>query len=133
MIVLAIHGFYAPGAAWASCSHRAGSSSAPILNLYHFDSLILAATSFLPEDGLAPSPGKQSAPGPRGPCSGLSCSSRFPLPVSTTFQSRDRPDQWGTLGMLVVLDISSPPLRTIDEPTPHSVGQVSCIFHPPRV
>jgi hypothetical protein len=133
LMVLMVHGVCAPTAARADCSHRAGLPSAAISSLYGLDELIVTGNSSVSEDGWALSLHDWPVPRPRVPCSGLSCSSRVPLPVSTASTGHDRSDQWGTLEVPVVCDESSPPTGSFDGPAPWSVGQNSFIFHPPRV
>jgi hypothetical protein len=133
LMVLMVHSFCAPGAAEASCSHRIGSSSTLISHRYALDDLIMGGSTSVSEGGLDQSPHHRSVPGPRVPCSGLSCSSKVPLPVSTASMRNDRSDQWGMPGILVVLDAPVSPVRINDEAYLHSLGQNSSIFHPPRV
>ena len=121
LLVLMVYGFCAPAPAWASCSHRVGTPSALISSFYSLDELIMTGTSPVPEDDSAQSPLNWSVPGHRAPCSGLSCSGRVPIPVSTASLVHDRADQWGTLVARVMLDKSSHPAISIDGSSPHSV------------
>ena len=130
--VLAVQAFCSSGDLWASCSHRTGSASVPISSLYHFNELIVGRTSSYVSGGSTLPPRSQSSPRPGGACSGLSCSSRAPLPASTTFQGPDWSDQWGTLETITILGIRSAP-RASDDPTLHPTGHISGVFHPPRV
>ena len=124
-LLLLAHGLYAPGSAWATCNHHVTVRSDPSFNLARLDALIVG-------DSLK-SPLEQPAPARRMPCSGLSCSSQVPTPASTISSEPDGSDQWGTLGVLVVLEVTSPPVTTNDQPIPCSAGEKTSIFHPPRV
>ena len=133
LMVVLFHGVCAPSPARASCSHPIGTSSPLVLSLHRLDELIMTGSSSVSEDGLVQPTGNESVPMPRVPCSGLSCSGRVPLPVSTASLVHDRADQWGTLEMRVVLDKSSQPAKTRDGASLHSVSQNTSIFHPPPV
>ena len=73
-----------------------GSRSDPSRRLYGLDELIVAGTSSVSARRLGSIRRDRSMPARRVPCSGLSCSRRVPLPVSTASQGPDGPDQWGT-------------------------------------
>lgn len=130
---LIVQGFYAPGSASASCSHRPGASSTSLFNLHRFDELILQGASSRSDDNLLSSSNNPSLPRPRGACSGLSCSSHVPFPVSSTIQRHDQSDRWVAPGLPIIPDKGSAPAQTTDEPTPSPTGQISSIFHPPRI
>jgi hypothetical protein len=132
LLLLVASGLGAPGSVWADCSHRAGSQSDPFLDLYRLDAIFMAGSSSESHDGVSQSP--LESPARRSPCSGLSCSSRDPLPISTASPGVENSDQWGTpLGSLVNLDTKSPAGRTFDEPAPIATGEKTSIFHPPRI
>jgi hypothetical protein len=124
-LLLWVHGFYAPSAAWAACNHLVTAQSDPFFNLTRLDALIVGDS--------VKSPLEQPVPARRMPCSGLACSSSTPSPASTISPEPNGSDQWGTLGVLVVFEVTSPPV-TINDPTaPHSAAERTSIFHPPRV
>ena len=131
LVVLMVHGFCAP--ARASCSHRVGTPSALISSLYGLDELILTGISSVSENSPGQSHRNRSIPGHRAPCSGLSCSGRVPLPISTALLVQDQSNQWGKLGARLMLDLSSLPAKLIEGTSPHSVRQSASIFHPPPV
>jgi len=55
------------------------------------------------------------------------------MPASTISPEPDDSDQWGTLGVLVVREVTSPPVTISDQPAPRSAAEKTSIFHPPRV
>jgi hypothetical protein len=124
-LLLLVHGLCAPSTAWAACNHLVTTQSDPFLNLGRLDALIAGDS--------VKSPLEQPAPARRMPCSGLACSSSVPMPASTVSPEPGGSDQWGTLDILVVLEVTSPPVATTDQPAPRSVGEKTSIFHPPRV
>jgi hypothetical protein len=132
LVLLLVHGFGAPRSAWAGCGHPVGSQSGSFGDLYRLDAIFMAGSSATQHDGLSRSP--LQPPAHRSPCSGLSCSSRDPLPISTASPGPDSSQQWGAAnGALVNLDTTPPAGRTCDEPAPTTTGEKSSIFHPPRV
>jgi hypothetical protein len=133
LVLVVLHDFCVTRSAWAGCNHLVGSRSDPFLDLHRLDELIVSGSISPSKDGLSQSPLGRPGQGRRGPCSGLSCSSRDPLPVSTAAHGLAGSDQWGALGVLVVPDATPPPCRTIDEPALSAAGEKSSIFHPPRV
>jgi hypothetical protein len=132
LMVLMVHGVCAPTTARADCSHRVGLRSAAISSLYGLDELIGTGNSSISGHALAQSPHDRPVPGPRVPCSGLSCSSQVPLPVSSVVAGSDGSDQRGALVALMGIDTTSLPDRRTDECVSHSAGEGSSIFHPPR-
>ncbi len=132
LLLLAVSGFVAPRSAWAGCSHPASSQRDPFLDLYRLDAIFMAGSSSDSQDGLSRSP--LESPARRSPCSGLSCSNRDPLPISTTLPGLESSQQWAVpLGALVDLDTQSLTGRTFDEPAPTASDEETSIFHPPRV
>jgi hypothetical protein len=125
ILLLLVHGLYAPGSAWATCNHLVTVRPDPSFNLARLDALIVGDS--------VKSPLEQPAPARRMPCSGLSCSSQVPAPASTISPEPNGSDQWGTLGVLVVFEVTSPPVTTNDQPAPRSSAEKTSIFHPPRV
>jgi hypothetical protein len=99
--------------------------SDPSFNVDRLDALIVGDS--------VKSPLEQPAPARRMPCSGLSCSSQVPTPASTISPEPEGSDQWGSLGVLVVFEVTSPPVATYDQPAPRSTLEKTSIFHPPRV
>ena len=130
IMLLLVIGFAAPNTAWAGCSHLVGSRSDPFMKLQQLDELILSGTST--GDGWQSPQGRPNSPR-RAPCSGASCSSRVPVPVSTISPGPEGRDRWGALGVVVVVDNTSAQARTTDGPALASSGEKSSIFHPPRV
>jgi hypothetical protein len=132
LLLLVASGFGAPRSAWAGCSRPLSSQSDPFLDLYRLDAIFMAGSSSHSQEGVSRSPLK--SPARRSPCSGLSCSARDPLPISTASPGIESSEQWGaSLGTLVGLNTQSAAGRTFDEPTPTAIGQSTSIFHPPRV
>jgi hypothetical protein len=132
LMLLLVHGFCAPGSAWAGCSHLVASKSDRLLDFNRLDALVGGGSSALRSDDLAEDP-----PGERGskrpaPCSGPGCSSQVPMPVPTTIPAPDGPDQWGTLCVPVLLPAASPPELISSKPAPSPSRQESSVFHPPR-
>ena len=131
LLLLLASGLGAPRSAWAGCNHPADSPSDPFRDLYQLDAIFMAGSSHS-LDGMSRSP--LEAPARRSPCSGLSCSSRDPLPISTASPGLESSQQWGAaLVALVDLDTNSPAGRTFNEPAPAATGEKTTIFHPPRV
>jgi hypothetical protein len=122
----------APRTASAGCDHPVQSRLDALDEINRLDDLVIAGTSASP-DGFSRSPFDRSLPGRSSPCSGLSCSSRFPLPVSTASIATDGSQQWGTLGVPFVVESKSASRDTCYESRPSSSGAKSSIFHPPRV
>jgi hypothetical protein len=121
-----------PRAARAGCDHLIQSRLDPFHEINQLDELVVAGNSARP-DGFSRSPFDRPLPYRSSPCSGLSCSSRFPLPVSTASIVIDGSQQWGTLAMPVTVESKSPDRATRDESLPSSHRGNSSIFHPPRV
>ena len=102
LLLLVASGFGAPRSASAGCSHPLGSQSEPLLELYRLDAIFMAGSSSDSRDEVSRSP--LESPARRSPCSGLSCSSRDPLPISTASPGLESSQQWGaTLCALVDL------------------------------
>ncbi len=131
LLLFVASGFGAPRSASAGCSHPLGSQSEPLLELYRLDAIFMAGSSSDSRDDVSRSP--LESPARRSPCSGLSCSSRDPLPISTASPGLESSQQWGaTLCALVDLPTESPTGRTFDEPAPIAAAEKPSIFHPPR-
>jgi hypothetical protein len=122
----------APRTASAGCDHLIQSRLDPFYDINQLDGLVIAGT-FADPDGFSGSPFDRSMPGRSSRCSGLSCSSRFPLPVSTASIAADGSPQWGTLGVPFVVESTSPSRGTRNESRPLTSGEKSSVFHPPRV
>jgi hypothetical protein len=132
LVLLVVHGFGAPRSAWASCGHPLSAQRNPFLDLYLLDEILMVGSSSFSHDGPPRSP--LDPPARRSRCSGLSCSSRDPLPISTASPGLDSSQQWGAAaGTLVDPDIRSAAGRAFDEPSPTATGEKTSIFHPPRV
>jgi hypothetical protein len=132
LLLLVVQAVVAPRSAWAGCSHPASAHVDPFVDLYPLDSIFMAGFSSDSPDGSSRSP--VDLPARHSPCSGLSCSTRDPLPISTASPGLESSHQWGaTLGALIDLDTQSSTGRTFDEPAPIAVGEKTSIFHPPRV
>ena len=133
LVLLAVHGFGLVNSAWAGCRHPSGSQSDPFRDLYRLDALLFSAGSFShSRDSLSELPAE--TPARPSPCSGMSCSSRDSLPVSTGSPTFDSPHQWVVaLFALIDLDPNSRALRMVHEPVRITAGEKTAIFHPPRV
>jgi hypothetical protein len=122
----------APRAARAGCDHIVQSRLDPFHEVNQLDELIVAGASASP-DGFSRSPFDRPLPYRSSPCSGISCSSRIPLPVSTASIATDGSQQWCTLAVPFMVESESPGRATRDESRPSSTSEISSIFHPPRV
>jgi hypothetical protein len=131
LIVLLVHEFFAPRAAEAGCNHLVFSQSDRLVDFNRLDTLIVAASSSLPSMEQAQDPLRQQPPERRVPCSGASCSSRVPFPVSTASRGFKGFDQWGALSALVRKQFVSPAEKTIAKPALRSTVYKLSIFHPP--
>jgi len=131
LLLLLVHGLGTARTAWAGCSHLVFSNADRLLTFNHLDALIIG-NSPSPITG-EPTQGPREPAGRnrRAPCSGLGCSSRVPLPVSTASPGSDGSDQWVSLHAAVSLGAALPFGRTIDEPTDQPSGQEAPIFRPP--
>jgi hypothetical protein len=132
-LLLLVYGLCAPSTAWAACNDLVTAKSDPFLNLGRLDTLIVAGSPTVVAGDSVTSPWEQRAPARRMPCSGLSCSRPVSTPGSTISPEPDGSDQWGTLGVLVVLEATSPPLTINGQPALRSASEKTSIFHPPRV
>jgi hypothetical protein len=132
LLLLVVSGFGTHGSAWAGCIHPVGSQSDPFADLFRLDAIFMAGSSIDSHDGISRSPFE--SPARPSPCSGLSCSSRDPLPISTATPGLEIFRQWGTpLGAVVDHNTKSAFGRTFDEPTLVAAGEKTSIFHPPRL
>ncbi len=129
LMLLLVQGVGAPRSAWAGCNHLVSSRSDAFLKFDQLDELIQGHSIASSSDDLAQG---SRVPKRNRPCSGMSCSGRVPMPVSTASQGFEGFDQWGALA--TVADVLSPSLsaRPADEPGPRAKGQATSIFHPPR-
>lgn len=129
-MLLLIPGLDFSSIACAGCSHLVGAQSDPLVDLQLFDDVVVAGSSYsVPFE--AHFPGDQPAPGRPSPCSGLRCSSSTPLLPSAASPEPVGSDQWGTLGMVVTLEIKLAHAMTVDDSVGASRGLVRSIFHPP--
>jgi hypothetical protein len=130
-MLLVIQCIVAPDLAWAGCSHPIGSQSDPFRDLRQLDALFAAGPSSISDGDLSRFP--MELPARRSPCSGMSCSSRDSLPISTAVPVVEGPQQWvAALVFLTDLDAAAPAGRTDDEPASAATGEDTSIFHPPR-
>jgi hypothetical protein len=125
--------FIAPSSASAGCNHLVSSRTDPLVELEQLDALILGRPSLELHGDRGQSPFDQPEGPRRSPCSGLSCSNRVPMPVSSITPVPDGRERWGTLGIVVDVDNSSVYRQTNEGPTTTSAGDKASIFHPPRV
>ncbi len=107
IMLLVLDTVCAPSFAWAGCNHLVASLSDPLLNLNRLDELIVASNS----SSSARTPLDLPTPGRQSPCSGMSCSSRYPLPASTTSRGSNESDQWG--GWTFLPSPMPSPLRSV--------------------
>jgi hypothetical protein len=133
IILLLLGLFLAPASVQAGCNHQVGSSSDLFVNLQHLDPLVFHGSSTSLRTDQGQSPLDQPDAPRRTPCSGFSCSNSLPMPVSTITPSSEGRDRWGALVSLVVVDKGSLYDRAIEEPVLLAAGQITSIFHPPRV
>jgi hypothetical protein len=131
LVLLIVHCVGSPRSAWAGCSHPPGASTVPFRDLYRLDTILMGEAPSSPFVGLSQFP--PESPARRSPCSGMSCSSRDPLPVSTASPGARAAQQWCSLDALAVCHmINSWNCRALDEPVPAASGPKTSIFHPPR-
>jgi hypothetical protein len=121
----------APHTAFAGCEHLIQSRLERLNQINQFDELIMAGSTS--PDGFTQSPVDRTLPRRSSPCSGLSCSSRFPLPVSTASIATDGHQQWGALGGTSTTASKYSAGTISDESRPSTSGEITSIFHPPRV
>jgi hypothetical protein len=95
--------------------------------------LILGRSSSLQQVDHRQSPLDRPGVPRKSPCSGLSCSNRVPMPVSSITPLPDGRDRWCALGVVMDLDDTSIFCRATDAPPRAPTGHRSSIFHPPRV
>ncbi len=133
ILLLSVQAVAAPGSVLAGCNHLVTSRSNPYTNLVQLDELIPTGSSGEAIDTSVNFPPQKTPPARRLPCSGLACSSRDSMPVSTVSPEPDESDQWGTLIAQLSPEFAPPPIPTHGEPAPHSEAEKTSIFHPPRV
>jgi hypothetical protein len=129
LVLLSVHGLGAQRLAWAGCNHLVASRFDSFPRFDQLDELIQGKSVAGSFDERTQ--GSQE-PNPNHPCSGMSCSSGVPLPVSTTSQGPESSDQWGALAGLAVVLSPCQAARRSNEPGPRSSGRATSIFHPPR-
>lgn len=105
LLLLMLQWLCASPSAWASCGHLVTSRSERLLDLNRLDGVVVSGSDRVPDE--PPLPGSQA------PCSGLSCSSRDPLPVSTATVGYGGPsEQCATLMPLMTFTSKSRPRST---------------------
>ena len=130
-MLLVVQGFGAPTSAWAGCGHPAGSQSDPFREFRRIDALFDTASLSRTHAQL---PGLPLERPPGGlPCSGMSCSSRDSLPISTSSPKIESPRQW-VAALFAAIDLASNSSSAwpVDEPEDVPVGEKMSVFHPPR-
>jgi hypothetical protein len=129
LLALLVSGAGMPRSAWAGCNHLVNSRFDTSFNLDLLDEL----TPGNPVSHSAQNHAERSQ-GPRRdrPCSGLSCSGRVPLPVSTSSQKSESSDQWMALASPSVELSSGADARRSDDSGLLPIRQADSIFHPPR-
>jgi hypothetical protein len=129
LLVLWVHCVGAPRIAIGGCSHDVNSPSSPFHRISEHSSELLTNTGELSSERIV-----QGLPGParQKRCSGLSCSSRDPLPSPTGLQFSEGLQHWGALAMLSALKRPSFVARRFDEPRLRACDQANLVFHPPR-
>jgi hypothetical protein len=124
-VLLVAEVLIAPGAAWAGCNHLVHPRSDMAADARGLDAMIVAG---------APAPGVPHTPANHAPCSGLGCSSRDPLPVSSTVVADARFYEQGcSQRRLAFLNFPARAFRAPHETFFVSEGEPTSIFHPPRV
>ena len=97
-------------AALAGCGHLPGAQSDPFRDLFPLDAIFTASTPAGGRDDLAAFPAR--SPARHSPCSGMSCSSRESLPISTTSPGIEAPHQW-VASLFALVDLpTNPPLSS---------------------
>ena len=125
LLLLAVHGVCMSRSATAGCSRLVHSHSDRQPDAYGLDALIIVSM----EDGTT-DPG---SPRPPSPCSGLSCSSRDSLPLSSATPGGGSSSEHGFVFPAPRLRRDSSCQRSApDGATPLSTVEPSTIFHPPR-
>ena len=131
LALLLIQGFSAPRLAWAGCNHLVVSRLDSSMDFNRLDELVPARSASFSADDPARSPLGPGVPERRTPCTGMSCSSRAPLPASTVSSEPRNVDQWGALGALVVPEPLLALDRSHEQPISGRAGYKPSIFHPP--
>jgi hypothetical protein len=124
----------APRAADAACNHLVTSKSTRSLDWNHLDRLIVGDAPSIGRDDhpMSPQPSPQAPL--RQPCSGLGCSRSVPVSSShASLTSGVGLDRWGDLNAAIPNQDDGPVEAIASEPTLHSQGRRSDIFHPPPV
>jgi hypothetical protein len=125
-----VHGLGSLKAARAGCNHLVVARSDALHEWDQLDQLIAGNSTAVSPDDLAS--GSQG-PFRHKPCSGLSCSSRNPLPASTASFEREGSDQWGTVDALAVVVVSGQDIPRGGEPAARPSGQAAAVFRPPPI
>jgi len=131
LVLLLIQGFFAPRLVWAGCNHLVVSRFDSSLDINRLDELVVARSVSVSANDVARPPLGPGVPERRTPCSGMSCSSRVPLPASTVSPELRNVDQWGALGAPVVREPALALDRSNEQPTSGRSGYKQSIFHPP--
>jgi hypothetical protein len=132
LVVLFAQDFCALRPARAGCNHLINSGSDRTFAFNQLDELIQGSSAGLALEELGR--GSQPSPGSNRnkPCSGPSCSSRAPLPVSSASSGSDGFDQWGAMSTVAVVPGPSPTAGAFNESGLRASAQRTSIFHPPR-
>ncbi|MGO9468835.1 MAG: hypothetical protein ACLQIB_34385 [Isosphaeraceae bacterium] len=131
LMLLLIQGFIAPRLAWAGCNHLVVSRFDSSLDFNQLDELVVGRSVSVSPDDRARSPLGSRLPERQTPCSGMSCSSQAPLPMSTGSPEPRNIDQWGNVSALPVLEPGCAPDRGIEQRHLDQSEYKPSIFHPP--
>src|SRR5262245_2345684 len=96
--------FVAPTATAAGCNHLVTSRTDPLVNFVQLDELIVGRLLPSVQVDRGQSPLDQPDAPRRAPCSGLSCSSRIPMPVSSITPVPGGRERWCSLGAVAAAD-----------------------------
>ena len=130
--LMLVQAFDLSNAAQASCSHLVGTQSGPLVSLALLDDLIVAESSSTVAHA-SRLPGKQPAPVPRKPCSGMSCSNPTPLPPSAAVAEPIGGDQCVELTSVVSLEATPAHAVAVDDSVGLCQRRAHSIFHPPPI
>lgn len=129
--LLLIQGFLAPNLARAGCNHLVTSRFDSSLDINRLGEWIAAPSAPASADDPVRYPVGPRPPRRQTPCSGMNCSSRVPLPISTVSPEPRNIDQWGNLSAPRALEPGRALNREVEQPHLDQRGYKPSIFHPP--
>jgi hypothetical protein len=131
LLVLSIHGIFAPHPALAGCSHLVISRFDSAFNLNGLEDLIVDRSASDPAHDLAVDPPAPQSPKHPTPCSGMNCSSRAPLSDSTVSPEPRNIDHWINLSSRRAFPPRCTLNTDVEQSTAARSGFKPPVFHPP--